>query len=150
METFKYCPEIPLPPQELCDITVEEILAIENKFRPNPQGDGRFYTVHNAKPELIEWAKGVFDIEPLAVRYQVIRNGISIHTDIKREWCYNFILNGANGITEFYLPDKTTLINSVKIEERRWHWMNNSIHHTVSNVEGYRYAITVFQDKKIK
>jgi hypothetical protein len=38
----------------------------------------------------------------------------------------------------------------VKIEERRWHWMNNSVHHTVSNVEGYRYAITVFQDKKIK
>ena len=147
MELYKLCTHLPDLPKEFCNITEDKILQIPNRFRPNYQGLGSKYSVHNSPTELLDWCDKHFSINNLTVRYQIVKPGISIHKDIKRDWCYNYILKSGNGETVWYDNDKETELLRVKIPENSWHWINTSVYHTVENIDSTRYSITVFEDQ---
>lgn len=78
--------------------------------------------------------------------FQIIESDVVVHKDVGPLTKLNYILipGGDNVVTEFYAEDKTTLVNSVTIEPRRWHLLKADSYHAVRNIEPgkKRFSIT--------
>jgi hypothetical protein len=113
--------------------------------------------------ELTLWAKENIDVNVGYVSIQVMYNGTTItpHIDEMRKYAYNYIISsGGEAQTSFYKPalkylnyksyartifpfDRIEEIEKIKIEERRWHRLDTSIIHGVSNLDTNKKRISL-------
>lgn len=133
--------DIPIPPMGLVDTDVNMILATKNIFI----GKSDRYTMHECPLRLREWLQPVFPYHHNFM-YQTIRDGIPIHIDTGRPGAINFILDtgGDNVQTVWYADDQTTVLESVALEPFRWHRLKVDSYHTVRNITGTRFSITIY------
>lgn len=136
---FDYSDLSPIP-QELIITDIEEIKKIPNHFG----GKGNYYSIHSANPELEEYVQSLFDY-PVVVRYQIIKEGVSIHVDRGRTECFNYIINSGGPAvrTVWYADDKETIIAEHVFPEHTWHRLSVDTFHGVSDIETIRFSITV-------
>jgi hypothetical protein len=130
---------IPSVPDHLI-LPVEEVLELENIFG----GRSPNYTIHECQDELREYLQALFP-ECTKFRYQTLVHGVPVHKDRGRTTAINFILDtgGPNVQTIWYESDQTTPAGSVVLPAKQWHELQVDTHHTVMNIEGRRFAITV-------
>lgn len=133
--------DMPAPPMDLIDTNIDDVLALENIFL----GQSDRYTMHDCPDRLKNWLKPVFPDHEYFM-YQTIRDGLPIHIDTGRPGAINFIIDtgGDNVETVWYADDQKTIIAAVALEPFRWHSLTVDIYHTVRNVTGIRFAITVY------
>ena len=143
---FEYV-DLPDPPAEFI-LELDEIknlpqISKNKEFSPN-------YDLCPAQEKLKEWVKKNIP-NSTATMYHWMNSNFHIHTDWSRIECWNYIINpgGPNAYTSFYDANHNLLEQHV-IEPNRWHWMNVSILHNVSNFSGVRYGITVSGKRGIR
>ena len=111
------------------------------------EGDNPVYSTYRVSDELQTWVQSFFKL-PIIVNYQIINGQIPIHKDIGRTKCWNYLIDvgGPNVATQWWNDDETEVIRSVVFRGHCWYSLNVGIKHNVTNVEGNRIAITVWQD----
>jgi len=99
---------------------------------------------------------------PSYISIQVMFGGKTItpHIDEARKYAYNYIIAGAKGITSFYKPatgfehliaypqtvftyDRIETIESVSLEENRWHYLDVSKIHGVDSIQSGEKRISL-------
>jgi hypothetical protein len=101
-----------------------------------------------------DWVYKNINPRPSYISIQAMFGGTTItpHIDEARKYAYNYIISGANGITNFYKPssnfehlvaypqtiftyDRIEVIESLSIEEHRWHYLDVSKIHGVNYIQ---------------
>lgn len=85
---------------------------------------------------------------------QVIYSNLPIHSDHSRLSAYNFLidLGGDNVVTNFFDgPPDYNIIENIKFEKYRWHYINTGVPHNVIGIApgATRICITVYEEKKL-
>jgi hypothetical protein len=111
---------------------------------------------------IIEWVNNNITPIPVLVTIQVMHGGATItpHIDEARNYVYNYIIETAEGTTNFYKNakgyehltaypqtiftyDRIEVINSVLIEPNRWHYIDVSKIHSVENIQANKKRISL-------
>lgn len=126
-------------PEELI-LPVEQVLELPNFFT----GETPNYTIHEVQDDLREWLQKEFP-DRTKFRYQTLTKTVPVHKDIGRTECINYIIDngGQNVQTIWYEEDYVTPTHNVILPERTWHLLQVDYYHTVTNIQGRRFAITV-------
>jgi hypothetical protein len=140
---FKYLdlPEVPV--ELLTDINT--ISKLKNVFKLKLYPFYKQYEVPNQ--ELKDYIEELFKCRCFC-SYQIIRNKIAIHKDMGRTECYNYIIDpgGQNAALDLY-DESLVLVESIKIPSYKWHWIDVSQFHGVSNIETIRLSLSIVKLK---
>ena len=137
---FSYL-ELPPLPIELHKEAHDIVLTGEDLFHRNDPN----YQVFDASDAIKDFVRPLFpEFHKFNIRVQVIRNEPGIHVDHNRDYAHNFLidLGGDNVVTSFFENSTNKLIASHVIEKHRWHRLNVTQKHNVTNITGNRIAIT--------
>lgn len=131
--------DVPTVPEELI-LPVEQVLEIENIFG----GYTKNYTIHEVQDDLREWLQSVFP-ERTKFRYQTLVKDIPCHVDRGRDVAINYLVDagGDSVSTAWYTDEFGDKIEEVVLEPNSWHELKVDQWHTVHNITGRRFAITV-------
>ncbi len=145
---FKYL-NLPMVPPALLYRSLEEFDFFENIFHKPDYPFYKQYTITN--PALTEFIDNILECRNFA-SYQLIRNGIAIHKDTGRSEVLNYLVStGGPNATLNIFDDRYKKIHSEIIEEKRWHWIDVSVNHNVTNFSDVRVALTVVpQDRSFR
>ena len=104
------------------------------------------YSTYKVSDELHTWVQQSFDFDVI-VNYQIMHGQIPVHTDYGRSVCWNYIIDtgGTNITTRFWNLEETEIIEEIECKLHEWYELDVSQKHDVSNVEGYRIVLTVFE-----
>jgi len=103
------------------------------------------YSQFQISKDLQDFLKSIFDFE-ITAQYHVIRKGLSIHKDRSRTECFNYLIEdgGEDACLNIYDDSKEAILQSVRVELFKWHWINVAEFHGVSGLTDVpRLAITV-------
>lgn len=135
---FKYL-SLPEIPNDLI-LDYEEFSKSKNTFvfKNYP-----YFKQYEITGPLRDYLDSIFNCEFVA-SYQVIRNGIAIHKDYGRTECINYLIEtgGPMASLDIYDEGKNLLI-SEKIPAKKWHWIDVTKLHGVSNIESIRMSISI-------
>lgn len=100
------------------------------------------YTLQN-------FVQSLFDTDILVLCH-VIYDNLEIHKDVHRTIAYNYIIESGGSLvkTNFY-NDNKELKETYYIEPYKWHSLNVSLYHSVTNIERPRIAITCFPAEEV-
>lgn len=142
---YQFCSEIPNIPEDLCNLSVEEIRNIPDKFTgvKTPKGIVPRYTLHTAPTAIEQFLKPYFDADA-NFAFQLITSDLPIHKDFGRTQCFNYIINTGGNVNTVWYDDDLNKIESVVFPERKWHSIRVDNFHNVTNVTSTRIAITVW------
>jgi hypothetical protein len=109
-----------------------------------------------------DWVNKNINPKPVLVTIQVMHGGATItpHIDEGRTRVYNYILETAGGITKFYKKakgyehltaypqtiftyDRIAEIETIDIEQNRWHYLDVSKIHNVENIQSNQKRISL-------
>jgi len=126
-----------LPKELIADLS--DIMSRPNNFL----GRSENYTLHSILNQRLY--NEITNIFPFKIKasYHVLKKHVVIHKDINRVDAFNYIIEAGNATTTFYDNDKKTILFEKNIEPLRWHYLNVSKFHGVTNIERVRLAITV-------
>jgi hypothetical protein len=128
-----------VPAKLLADL--KEISKLRNIFKIKRYPFYKQYAVPNQ--ELIDYIEHLFECKCFC-SYQIIRNKIAVHKDIGRTECYNYIINpGGQDATLDLYDESCILVESIKIPSHKWHWLDVSQFHGVSNIETVRISLSI-------
>ena len=137
--------DLPQVPKELI-LPIEQVLELENIFG----GKSKNYTIHEVQDDLRVWLQKIFP-NNIKFRYQTLVDGVPIHRDRGRDTALNYIIDtgGENVQTVWYDKDKVKITHSVILTSGVWHELQVNHYHTVTNIQGRRFAITVSNTAKL-
>ena len=96
-----------------------------------------FFQVRTANKELIDWIDTNIPFK-CNIQYQIMYHTLPIHVDVGEDLSIvmNYILRagGPNVVTTVYADDYETPIQSLHIEECRWHQLDITRPHGVSGI----------------
>jgi hypothetical protein len=142
--TNNYIEYLNLPP------VPEELLYPIQDIINNPPKPGskipasyHYFQTRLVSQQLFDWVREQFKSD-CYTQYQIVREGIAIHTDAGRDVAFNYILQtgGGNASTNIYDKDKN-LIYSQIIQPKRWHRLKTDEYHNVTGITTDRVAISV-------
>jgi hypothetical protein len=137
---FKYM-DFPAIPDNLLVQDIGYFSNKENIFRIPSYAHYKQYEVDT---NLKDYLRTIFHFD-FHCSYQVITNGIAIHKDGCRTECLNYLIDtgGAESELRIYDEDKSTILHSEIILDRKWHWINVGLNHNVVNISGTRISISI-------
>jgi hypothetical protein len=144
---FEYL-DLPAIPVALIEADSTGIELRENIFR-NPEY--KFYKQYRVSEDITDFLKTIFTYN-FHASYQVIRSGISIHKDGGRTNAINYILSqgGDNASLNIYDDDKRSILHREIIKKHKWHQIDVSKFHNVTNITGVRMSVTVVKIHDIR
>jgi hypothetical protein len=137
---FKYInfPEIP---DNLLGHDVDYFANKINIFRHPSYSHYKQYEVDD---KLKEYLREIFTFE-FHCSYQIITNGLAIHKDGDRTECLNYLIDTGGNLSELRIYDenKSDILHSEIILNKKWHWINVGMNHNVVNITGTRISISI-------
>jgi hypothetical protein len=137
---YNYCSKIPQIPNELINITEEEIRKIPNKFNGVKATK---YSLHDVTKELDNFLRPYFNND-VNIAYQLITDELPIHKDYGRTNCYNYIINTGGDVSTVWYDDNLQEIERVVFPTYTWHNINVETFHNVIGIDSTRIAISVW------
>lgn len=137
---FNYL-DYPQIPEELLLSKISDFDHLDNIFQLPNYPFYKQYLITN--DGLMDFLKSIFPFNFYAT-YQIIRNGIAIHKDFDRTETLNYLIDaGGPDATLTLFDDNKQPIHSEVIEIKRWHRIDVTVNHNVSNFSSHRIAISV-------
>ena len=137
---YRYCSQIPQIPDEIVNLTEDEIRKIPNKFNGVKATK---YSLHTATKELEDFLRPYFDND-VNIAFQLITDELPIHKDYGRTNCYNYILKSGGDVSTVWYNDDLKEIDRVTFPTHIWHNINVDKFHNVVGVDSTRIAISVW------
>ena len=137
---YRYCSQIPQIPDEIVNLTEDEIRKIPNKFNGVKATK---YSLHTATKELEDFLRPYFDND-VNIAFQLITDELPIHKDYGRTNCYNYILKSGGDVSTVWYDDDLKEIDRVAFPTHIWHNINVDKFHNVVGVDSTRIAISVW------
>mgnify|MGYP007072273259 FL=1 len=137
---YRYCSQIPQIPDEIVNLTEDEIRKIPNKFNGVKATK---YSLHTATKELEDFLRPYFDND-VNIAFQLITDELPIHKDYGRTNCYNYILKSGGDVSTVWYDDDLKEIDRVTFPTHIWHNINVDKFHNVVGVDSTRIAISVW------
>lgn len=137
---YNYCSQIPQIPNDLINITEEEIRKIPNKFNGVRATK---YSLHDVTKELDNFIRPYFNND-VNIAYQLITDELPIHKDYGRTNCYNYIINTGGDVSTVWYDDNLQEIERVVFPTHIWHNINVETFHNVIGLDSTRIAISVW------
>jgi hypothetical protein len=137
---YNYCSQIPQIPNDLINITEEEIRKIPNKFNGVKATK---YSLHDVTKELDNFIRPYFT-DDVNIAYQLITDELPIHKDYGRTNCYNYIINTGGDVSTVWYDDNLQEIERVVFPTHIWHNINVETFHNVIGLDSTRIAISVW------
>ena len=137
---YNYCSQIPQIPNELINITEEEIRKIPNKFNGVKATK---YSLHDVTKELDNFIRPYFTND-VNIAYQLITDELPIHKDYGRTNCYNYIINTGGDVSTVWYDNNLQEIERVVFPTHTWHNINVETFHNVIGINSTRIAISVW------
>ena len=137
---YNYCSQIPQIPNDLINITEEEIRKIPNKFNGVRATK---YSLHDVTKELDNFIRPYFNND-VNIAYQLITDELPIHKDYGRTNCYNYIINTGGDVSTVWYDDNLQEIERVVFPTHVWHNINVETFHNVIGLDSTRIAISVW------
>jgi hypothetical protein len=137
---YNYCSQIPQIPNDLINITEEEIRKIPNKFNGVKATK---YSLHDVTKELDNFIRPYFNND-VNIAYQLITDELPIHKDYGRTNCYNYIINTGGDVSTVWYDDNLQEIERVVFPTHIWHNINVETFHNVIGLDSTRIAISVW------
>lgn len=137
---YNYCSHIPQIPNDLINITEEEIRKIPNKFNGVKATK---YSLHNVTKELDNFLRPHFNND-VNINYQLITDELPIHKDYGRTNCYNYIIKTGGDVSTVWYDDNLQEIERVVFPTHTWHNINVETFHNVIGIDSTRIAISVW------
>lgn len=121
---------------------------VRNEYRSCFLDQGKAsYGIVKAPDYLIDWVR---ENLPLGDEYFVGLQSFDglfktpIHKDSIRDHCYNNVLT-TNSPTTAFFDDNKKLIDKVRYKQNCWYYHNTDVYHKVTEMRGFRVAVTVFE-----
>ena len=137
---YRYCSQIPQIPDELINLTEEQIRKIPNKFNGVKATK---YSLHTATKKLEEFLTPYFDND-VNIAFQLITDNLPVHKDYGRTNCYNYIIKSGGDVSTVWYDDDLKEIDRVTFPTHIWHNINVDKFHNVVGVDSTRIAISVW------
>lgn len=137
---YRYCSQIPQIPNELINLTEEQIRKIPNKFNGVKATK---YSLHTATKKLEEFLIPYFD-NNVNIAFQLITDNLPVHKDYGRTNCYNYIIKSGGDVSTVWYDDNLKEIDRVVFPTRIWHNINVEKFHNVIGINNTRIAISVW------
>ena len=137
---YSYCSQIPHIPEQIINLTEEQIRQIPDKF---DGVEASKYTLHNATQELKDFLQPYFSNE-IDIAFQLITDDLPIHKDFGRTSCYNYIIQSGGEASTVWYDDNLKEIDRVVFPTGIWHHIDVGRYHNVVDVIGTRISITVW------
>jgi hypothetical protein len=137
---YNYCSHIPQIPDDLINITEEEIRKIPNKFNGVKATK---YSLHTVTKELKDFLKPYFDND-VNIAFQLITDELPVHKDYGRTNCYNYIIKSGGNVSTVWYDDNLKEIDRVIFPKHIWHNINVETFHNVVGINNTRIAISVW------
>ena len=137
---YSYCSQIPQVPEEIINLTEEQIRKIPDRF------DGvkaSRYTLHDATKELKDFLQPHFS-NKVDIAFQLITDDLPIHKDFGRTSCYNYIIKSGGEASTVWYDDSMKEIDRVVFPTCVWHHINVEKYHNVIDIKDTRIAISVW------
>jgi hypothetical protein len=131
---------LPPIPQEFID----KLTLNFDQYQKNTNDPNNWWWSDSFNQEINKWCqKNICSSMYFAFQYAV--GGLPVHKDTSKIKL-NYVLNtgGSDVITSFYDEDKTTVLNSYRIDPQRWHLIKVDVFHGVKNIsaDSYRFSVT--------
>jgi len=141
---------LPTVPEYLIE-PLQDIINKPPKNFSNVSSEYAYFKTRHVNDDLKLWLQSLFDFE-IYPQYQLVYDGLPIHIDKgNRIFAYNYLLDAGGDNVETAVYDKThKLLQSEKLELKRWHCINTGMPHTVHgiNTDKVRIAISIGLHKK--
>jgi hypothetical protein len=137
---YSYCSQIPQIPDEIINLTEDEIRKIPNKFNGVKATK---YSLHTATQELNDFLKPYFD-NNVNIAFQLITDDLPLHKDYGRTNCYNYIIKSGGDVSTVWYDDNAKEIDRVIFPTGVWHNINVTKFHNVVGINSTRIAISVW------
>jgi hypothetical protein len=131
-------------PNSLIDDNLESILKLKD-CSPFPDYENfRQYKIENK--DLLDLIQKNFSFDVYNnTYYQVIKNDLPIHVDIRKS-AFNYIINaGGNEVYTVFYDDNENELFKINLPKYKWHCLDVSKPHNVRGITGTRIAVTVFE-----
>jgi hypothetical protein len=142
--------DLPTVPEHL----IEPLQDIINKSPKNfsyVSQEYQFFKTRYVNDDLKLWLQPLFDFE-IHPQYQLVYDGLPIHVDKgNRIYAYNYLLDtGGDNVETAIYDENHNLLQSKKLELKRWHRVNTFMPHTVHGIDPdkVRIAISISLHKK--
>ena len=148
MKYFEYLDELPKIPEDLATIVLTMDAENRSWFKdPN-------YRFYRCPPLVKEWLFDNIKMNIVKVGVQEMVGDILPHIDTGRDRAINYLLKTGGGILSHYtsmckytgkfIPlHKVSEVSRVDVEPFRWHTLDTSKLHGVSNIKSTRLAVTI-------
>ena len=140
---------LPSIPEHLID-SIQDIINKPPKNFSNISSEYLYFKTKYVNDDLKLWLQSIFDFE-IHPQYQLVYDRLPIHIDKgNRIFAYNYLLDtgGTNVITAIY-DDKYKLVQTEKLELKRWHRINTSMMHGVHGIQPNKVRIAISIGSKI-
>jgi len=113
--------------------------------------DAGYFKSRSVNSDLMSWLQTIFPYK-ISALYQISNYTLPIHVDVgidkkidDRIFAINYILEsgGDQVFTNVYDSDKTTVLQSVKIETQRWHYLTTHEYHGLTGLTPERQRVSI-------
>ena len=113
--------------------------------------DAGYFKSRPVSNELTSWLQTIFPYKIQAL-YQVSNHTLPIHVDVgidakvgDRLFAINYIIDpgGDQVVTNVYDSDKTTVLQSVKIDSNKWHYLITHEYHGLTGLTPDRQRVSI-------
>ena len=142
---MNYIEYIDLPP--VPEHLIEQLQDIVNKPPKNfsyVSQENQFFKTRYVSNDLKSWLQPLFEFE-IYPQYQLVYDGLPIHIDKgNRIFAYNYLLDtGGDDVKTAVYDENYKLLQSEKLELKRWHRLNTGMLHTVYGMDPNRVRIAL-------
>jgi len=145
---MKYIEYLDLPkiPEHLLE-SIQDIIIKPPKNFSSISTDYPYFKTRYINDDLQTWLQSIFDFKVNA-QYQLIYNGLPVHIDKNnRVTAYNYLLDaGGDNVKTSIYDSSYKVLQSERIELKRWHRINTSILHGVSGIQPNNVRVSISLD----
>lgn len=135
--TADFLPTIP----EYFILTEPDEIKSGVSIHPYPSETYSSWTIAGITDELELFLQPYFKFE-IQARYQILTGNIPIHSDVGRQFAYNYLLVSDDNIATRWWDDDHNLLHSTVFKKRKWYWLDVKTLHDIEKVD-CRIAITL-------
>jgi len=135
--------DLPTIPEHL----IEPLPEIINKSPKNfsyVSSEYAYFKTRYVNDDLKSWLQPLFEFE-IHPQYQLVYDGLPIHVDRgNRIFAYNYLLDtGGNDVKTAIYDENHKLLQSEKLELKRWHRINTAMPHSVHGINPNKVRIAI-------
>jgi hypothetical protein len=127
--------DLPTVPENLIE-PIQDIINKPPKDFSTIEPDNEYFQTRYVNDDLMAWIQTLFDYKVQA-QYQLVYKGLPIHIDRgNRVFAYNYLLDtGGDDVRTAVYDNRFQLLQSEKLEVKRWHRLSTGMRHTVHGID---------------